>query len=138
VGVIGAAGGVLLGRALVRGHAEAAPWAALCGGAAYAVAVLFHGSRVDGGAPLVAAGLLLCAELAAWSVAERHRMSLERAVVLGRVSALAALGLGGLVAAALVVGLAAAPTGAGLGWTLIGAAAAVMAVAVVTRLARRG
>jgi hypothetical protein len=36
-----------------------------------------------------------------------------------------------------VVGLAAAPGGAGLGWTLIGAAAAVLAVTVVTRLAAR-
>jgi hypothetical protein len=137
VGAIGAAGGVLLGWALVRAYADAVPWAVLCGGVAYAVAVCFHGSGVNGTAPLVAIGLLLSAELATWSIAERHRIAVDRAVVLGRASAVAALALGGLVAAALVVGLAAAPGVAGLGWTLIGAAAAVLAVTVVTRLAAR-
>jgi hypothetical protein len=137
VGGIGAIGGVLLAWVLVRGATDLLVWALLCLGAGYVVAIVVHGSGVDGGAPLVATGLLLCAELATWSLDERHRMAVDRAVVLGRASALGALALGGLVAAALVVGLAAAPGGAGLVWTLLGAGASVLAVGVAARLARR-
>jgi hypothetical protein len=76
------------------------------------------------------------AELAWWSLAERHRIAAERAVMLGRAWSVAALVGGGLVAAAFVVGLAGAP-GGGLAWTLVGAVAAVLAIGVAAGLARR-
>lgn len=134
---VGGIGGAMLAWVLVRAEDELLPWALLCLGAAYAVGVIVRGSKVDEAAPLVAAGMLLCAELASWSIGERHRVAAERAVVVLRARAVVTLVAAGLAAAALVVGLSAAPGGAGFGWTLLGAAAAVLAVGVAARLARR-
>jgi hypothetical protein len=139
IGLVGGFAVVGLGLhtwVLVRSYRELLPWAMLCGAAAYAVALFVHGAGVDGAAPLVATGLLVSAELATWSLDERHRLAVERAVVLGRAAGVAALAGAGLVAASLVVGLAAAPGGAGLAWTLLGAAAAVLAVGIAARVAR--
>ncbi len=60
------------------------PWALVLAGVAYAVPLFVRGRGVDEGAPLVAAGLLLCGELAAWSFDERWAIRAERAVVLAR------------------------------------------------------
>jgi hypothetical protein len=137
VGCVGVVGGALLAWALARAQEELVPWAAFLLGLAYAVALVARGSRLDDAAPLVAAGLLLSVELAAWSIDERYRIACERPVVAARARAVGALALAGLVAAGLVLALAAAPGGAGFGWTLAGAAAAVLAVGVAARLARR-
>jgi len=134
---IGAFGGVLLGLVLVRSAGALLPWALVFLGGAYTVALFVHGAGVDEGAPLVAAGLLLCGELAAWSLDERHAIAAERDVVLRRAVALTVLALAGLAAAAAVVGFAAAPAGGGLGWTMLGAAAAVLVVGIAAQLARR-
>jgi hypothetical protein len=53
--------------------------------------------------------------------------------VLARGTALAVLALTGLGVGALVLALAAAPVGGGLVWTVLGAAATVLVVAVATR-----
>jgi hypothetical protein len=132
---IGAIGVVLLAFVLVRKLDDLLPWAVIPLGIAYTVSLLLHGSGVDGGAPLVAAGLLLCAELAAWSIDEQFAIPAERAVVVARASALAALVLGSLVVATLVVALSLAPA-SGLAWTVLGAAAAVGVVGLAVRLAR--
>jgi hypothetical protein len=131
---IGAIGAVLLAFVLVRRRADLLPWAVVPLGIAYTVSLVIHGSGVDGGAPLVAVGLLLCAELAAWSIDEQFAIPAERAVVLARASALAALVLGSLVVATLVVALSLAPA-SGLAWTVLGAAAAVGVVGLAVRLA---
>lgn len=133
---IGALGAVFLLFVLVRGHAELLGLALGAGTITYAVALLVHGSAIDEGAPLVAAGLLLCGELAAWSVDERLQVAAAHGLHAARAAAVAALVVVGLAAAALVVALAAAPVGRGLGWTIAGAAAAVGAVAVAARLSR--
>jgi hypothetical protein len=132
---IGAIGAVLLAFVLVRRLDDLLPWAVIPLGIAYSVSLLLHGAGVDGGAPLVAAGLLLCAELAAWSIDEEFAIPAERAVVLARASALAALVLGSLVVATIVVSLSLVPA-SGLAWTVLGAAAAVGVVALAVRLAR--
>jgi hypothetical protein len=132
---IGAIGAVLLAYALVRKHDELLPWAVILLGIAYTLSLVLHRSVVDGGAPLVAVGLLLCAELAAWSIDEQFSIPAERAVVLARASALAALVVGGLVVATLVVALSLVPA-SGLAWTVLGAAAAVGVVGMAVRLAR--
>jgi hypothetical protein len=134
---IGAVGALLLAFVLVRGVDELLSWALVLLGGAYTVSLLVHGAAVDEGAPLVAAGLLLCGELAAWSLDERHAIAAEREVVLRRAVAVALLALAGLGAAAAVVGFAAAPAGGGLGWTVLGTAAAVLVVGVAAQLARR-
>jgi hypothetical protein len=137
VAAIGAIGAALLVLVLWRRMDELLPWAVIPLGLAYAVTLLAHGSNsIDGGAPLVATALLLCTELAAWSLDERHGIAAERAVLAARASGLALLAGAGLAASALVLALSAAPVGGGLAWTALGAAAAVLVVGLAVRLAR--
>jgi hypothetical protein len=134
---IGVFGALLLGFVLVRRTDDLLPWALAMLGVAYTVSLFMHGSAVDEAAPLVAAGLLLCGELAAWSLDERHAIAAEREVVLRRALGLGALVLAGLGAATAVVAFAAWSAGGGLAWTTLGAAAAVVVVGVAAQLVRR-
>jgi hypothetical protein len=133
---IGIVGALLLVSALVRQWEEVLPWSLVLVGIAYAVAIAAHGAKLDEAAPLVGAGLLLCSELATWSLDERWAIAAERAVVLSRAGAVALLALAGLGVSGIVLALAAAPVGGGLAWTVLGAAAAVLVVALTVRLAR--
>jgi hypothetical protein len=137
IATIGIFGGFLLAFVLVRGHDDLLGWALALGGIAYAVALVVHGTHVDEAAPLIGAGLLVCGELATWSLDERWSIAGARGLAAARAGAVAVLGLAGLAAAALVVSLAAAPAGNGLVWTLFGSAAAVLVVAVAAVLSRR-
>jgi hypothetical protein len=134
---LGATGGLVLVYLLARANAELVSWPIAFLGVGYAIALVVRGGSVDGGAPLVAVGLLLCGELAAWSLGERFAIATERAVVAARAAALGALAAASLAAAALAVALAAAPAGEGLAWTVVGAAAAVAVVGIAVALARR-
>ena len=130
-------GGVLLLVAVARGEEDLLAWALGTVAAAYGVSLVDAGGAVDEAAPLVAAALLLCGELAAWSADERLRVAAERSVERRRAVAVGLLAAAGLAAAALVVAVAAAPPGRGLAWTTLGAAAAVCAVGVGVLVARR-
>ena len=134
---IGALGAVFLGAVLLRGVQELLSWSLVVLAGAYAVSIGVHGGSVDEAVPLVAVGLLLCGELAAWSLDERVPIDAEPAVVARRATAIAALAGAGLVASAAVVAIAAAPAGNGLAWTGIGAVAAVGAVGIGVVVARR-
>ena len=134
---IGVFGALLLALVLVRRMDDLLPWALAVLGIAYTVSLFVHGSAVDEAAPLVAAGLLLCGELAVWSLEERHAIAAEREVVLRRAFALAALVLAGAAAAAAVIASAASSAGGGLAWTALGSAAAVLVVGVAALLVRR-
>jgi hypothetical protein len=136
LGAIGGVGALLLLLVLVRGWDEMLPWSLVLLGGAYAVAIAARGGEIDEAAPLVAAGLLLCGELATWSLDERGGIAVERAVVRERAAAVALLALAGLLVSALVLALAAAPVGGGLGWTVVGAGAVVLVLALAVRLAR--
>ena len=136
VAALGAIGGLLLLFGLVRQADDLLPWSLGLVGVAYTIAILARGSGVDEGAPLVGVALLLCAESATWSLDERWAIATERAVVRARATALAGLALVGLGVGALVLALAAAPVGGGLGWTVLGSAAAVLVVALAARSAR--
>jgi hypothetical protein len=131
--LLGAVGALMLLFVLVQRVAELLPWSLALVGIAYTIAILARGSVVDEGAPLVGVALLLCAELATWSLDERRAIAAERAVVVARATALAVLALAGLGVGALVLALAAAPVGGGLAWTALGAAAAVLVVAIAAR-----
>ena len=133
--MLGGLGLLLLVFVLVRGHDDLLGLALGLGGVAYAVS-LFGVGGVDEAAPLVATALLLCGELAAWSLDERIRVAVEPRLARARAAALAGLALAGLAAAALVVALAATSVGGGFAWTAVGAAAAVLVLAVAVRLAR--
>ena len=134
---LGGLGGVLLLAVLVRGIEELLAWALAPLGVVYGVSLAISGGRVDEAAPLVACALLLCGELAAWSLDARWRIAADADVVRRRAFALGALVLAGLVASAAVVAVAAAPAGRGLAWTTLGAAAAVGAVGAAVALLRR-
>jgi hypothetical protein len=133
---LGVIGCVLLLFALLRRADDVMPWAIVLLGIAYAVPLFVRGRGIDEGAPLVGAGLLLCSELAAWSFDERWRIKADGVVVFARGTAVALLVLAGLGASGLVLALAAAPFGGGLGWTVLGAAAAVLVVGLVAQLSR--
>jgi hypothetical protein len=107
------------------------------GGGTYVAAVAAAGGGVDASAPLVAVLLLLSGELAAWSVDERWLIRAEEKLAWRRGVAVTALALGGLAVAALVVALSAVQPNHGLGWTVLGAAAAVGAAGTGIWVARR-
>lgn len=94
-----------------------------------------HG-RVDATAPLVATLLLLCGELAAWSLDERWEIRADDGPAWRRGVALAILALAGLTVSALLVALSAVPSSHGLAWTVAGAAAAVGAAGIGVWVAR--
>jgi hypothetical protein len=131
-----ALGAVVLVVSLVSGGFGLGAALFLSGGT-YVAAVVSAGNGVDASAPLVAVLLLLCGELSAWSLDERWRIRPEEPLAWRRGAALAALALGGLGVAALVVALAAVPAGQGLVLTVAGAAAAVGAAGTGIWVARR-
>jgi hypothetical protein len=131
-----AVGLLLLLFALVRGGAllGLALW---LGGATYVAGIVAAGRTVDATAPVVAVLLLLCGELAAWSLDERLRIRADEQLAWRRGAAVGGLALAGLVASALVLALSAVPAGHGLFWTALGAAAAIGAAGTAAALARR-
>lgn len=134
---LGGVGAMLLGFVLVRGLLDLLGSALLFAGACYVLGLFAGGHVLDEAAPLVAAALLACAELAAWSLEDRPRVSADQGLTFARGRAVALLVLSGLAASALVLVVAAAPVGGGLAWTVLGASAAVAVVAVIGRLSRR-
>jgi hypothetical protein len=130
------AGAFLLLLALVFGVRTIGPAIWLAGATYVGFLVANHGS-VDERGPFVAALLLLSAELAAWSLDERRRLRSDWQLQCRRAGAIAALTLGGLGIAALVLSLGAAPPSSGLAWTVAGAIAAVGAAGGGIWLARR-
>lgn len=129
-------GCVLLVVALVSGGRGLGA-AVFLGGATYVAFVVRVEHHVDPTAPLVAVLLLLCAELAAWSLDERWRIPSDTALAWRRGAALGALAVAGLAVSALVVALSAVPSSHGLAWTVAGAAAAVGATGTGIWVARR-
>jgi hypothetical protein len=131
-----AVGTLLLLVALVRGGAflGLALWLA---GATYVAGIIAAGRAVDATAPVVAVLLLLCGELAAWSLDERLRIRVDDLLAWRRGAAVGALALAGLVVSVLVLALSAVPAGHGLFWTVLGAAAAIGAAGTAIALAQR-
>jgi hypothetical protein len=107
-----------------------------CLGAQQAVRFATGPSRVDPWTPVYAAGFLLAAELAWWSIEPRVAAWSDWEVTFRRVLAIAGCCVGGALLAALVVLAAGAPLSGGFGLELVGVAAAVTAIAVVAAVAR--
>jgi hypothetical protein len=106
-------------------------------GGTYVAAVSAAGNDIDASAPLVAVLLLLCGELSAWSDDEHLDIRAEPGLAWRRGTAVAALALCGLAVAALVVALSTVPSGHGLAWTVLGAAAAIGAAGTGIWVVRR-
>jgi hypothetical protein len=123
---------------LLRGRSWAVPWAVVVLGAAYAASLFLPERGLDRQAPLVAAGFVLLAELAYWTLELRTPLSPEPGMLARRGVLVGAAGIGALVVAAIAIVATAIPLAGGLTGDLLGVAAAVAALAVVATLADRG
>jgi hypothetical protein len=138
VGVRGAAAAlVLLAASLVFGWARLVPLSLGLLGAAYALYLSVDDPPLDAAAPAFAAGLLVTAELAYWSLEERDPVRAERGETLRRIAVVAAEGVVALVLGGGLLALADAARTQGLAIDLLGAAAAAAALLSLARAARR-
>jgi hypothetical protein len=135
VAAVGAAGWALLAFGLATRWISSVPVGLAGVGAAYAVFLAVRNGAVDARAPAVAAALFAVAELGFWSL-ERSPSRSERVVLLRRVTGLAAGAVLTALVGTLVLVLATGASG-GVGLEAAGVAAAVLAVAAITRLASR-
>jgi hypothetical protein len=131
---IAAAALVALALGFALRKSEFLLWALVLLGGEYALWLALGTHALDQRMPIVGAGLLLVAELAYDSL-EPEVGRPEATAVLARLIALALVVLAAVVAGALVLILAAIPLSGGVGVTGIGAVAAVLALALITRLA---
>jgi hypothetical protein len=131
IGVI-AVGTLAAGLGLRR--AQLIVWALVLLGADYAVWLELGTHALDQRAPIVAAGLLLTAELAFDSL-EPEIGSLASTAVLARAIALAVVILASVGIGAVVLAASSVPLSGGIALTGVGVAAAVCALALIARLA---
>ena len=131
-------GVVLLVFGLVARSSAGIGFALVSLGATYGVLFTAEGSRLDRLAPVYAAGLLLVAELAFWSVESRVPAWSDPELVIWRLARLALACAGAAVLGAIVIADASAGTGGGgLVLETLGVAAVIGAIVLVTALVRR-
>jgi hypothetical protein len=124
--------------AVVLGWTALVPLAVGALGGWYGLQLAVDDAPLDLAAPLVAAGLVVTAELAYWSLEERERVEGERGAAFRRLAYVAALALGTVVVAGLLLVLVEGVQPGGLAIDLLGAAAAAAAlVAIALAAARR-
>ncbi len=128
---------VVLVAALVLEWTPLLPASLALLGGVYAVQLYADDARLDGAAPLFAAGLYVTAELGYWSLEERERVEAEPGEGLRRLAIVALLGLVALVVSASLLALADIVRTRGLAIDVLGAAAAAAALLAVVLLARR-
>ena len=125
---------MLLAGGLVLRWPVLVPAALVALGGGYATLLGLEGGALDERAPLVAAALFVVAELAYWSLELRDAVADEPGAYARRLALVAALGLGALAVGAGL--LAVVDAGGGIGLEVVGAAAAVAALAIVALAAR--
>jgi len=107
-------------------------------GGTYGVLFAAEGSRLDRLAPVYAAGLLLVAELAFWSIESRVAAWSDPELPVWRLLRLVLVCAGAAVLGAIVIADASAATGGGgLVLETLGVAAVIGAIVLVTALVRR-
>jgi hypothetical protein len=122
--------------ALVLGWTMFVPVALGAVGGWYGLQLAVDDAPLDLAAPLVAAGLVVTAELAYWSLEERERVDGEPGQTLRRLAYLLAVALGTFVVAGLLLTLVDGVRAGGLAIDLLGAAAAATVLAAVVLLTR--
>jgi hypothetical protein len=128
---------VALTVALVLRFPPAVPLAVALLGAEYVALLGFEGGGIDVRAPLVAAALFAVAELAYWSLELRDAVTAEPGTHLRRVALLAGLSLAVVALGTALLALVEAVSARGPALDVLGAAAAVGAVALLALAARR-
>ena len=136
VGALGGLAALLLLASVAARSSALLPWAVAAAGAEYATFLVVRETTVDAAAPLYAAGLLVVAELAYWSL-ERGVPSDGDALVGRRLSLVAAVALAAGGIGGMVLTIAELSVSGGLALELLGVAAAVGVLAIVGALARR-
>lgn len=131
-----AVGVIALVAAVVLGWSSLVAASVVLIGSAYAVHLALDDPELATRAPLLAAGLLLAAELAYWSLEERIRWQGEDGDGLRRAAFVALLGLAALVVATVLLAIVDAVRARGLALDLVGATAAVAVVAAVLVITR--
>jgi len=126
-----------LAAALVLGWAPLVPVSIVLAGSFYAVQLAIDDAPLDAATPVLAAGFLLTAELAYWSLEERQGVRVERGELLRRIAFVALLALAALVVAAVLLAVVDAVRVRGLAVDLVGTVAAA-AVLFAVLLAARG
>lgn len=115
-------------------------WAGLLASSVAILAVeyaLSLGESVDGRAPLYAGFLVLCAELAFWSLDLRVPAAAEPGTLVVRSVFVALAVVGAVAVGGLMLALTAVPAlPGGVGWEVVGLAAAAGALTLVVVLAR--
>jgi hypothetical protein len=135
VAALGGLAVVSLTCALVMRWTTPLAWAIVLLGAEYGAWLAERGAEVDTRAPLYAAGLLLTAELA-FDGLERSVVRSESEVVARRGIQLALLAVGAVAGGTIVLAAATIPVGGSVALTLVGVAAATVALALIARLAK--
>jgi hypothetical protein len=128
---------VLLAAGLTRTVPVGIPLAITLIGAEYVGIIGFEADALDTRAPLVAGALVAIAELAYWSLELRRRVVDEAGTYLRRIALLAALVLGVVGLGVGVMTLVETIAAGGIAIDIFGAAAALGALALLARAARR-
>lgn len=128
---------VVLVAALVLGWSQLVPVAIVAVGGLYAAQLAVDDAPLDTAAPVLAASLLLVAELSYWSLEERDRLPGDPGDGLRHAAFIAILALGALLAGATLLALVDAVRAEGLALDILGATAAA-AILVAVALAARG
>jgi len=115
---------VALVAAIVQGWSWLVPAAIALVGGGYAIELALDDAPLDVAAPVVAAGLLLAAELAYWSLDERSHTIGDPGEGLRRAALVATGAAGALVVASALLALVDEVRGRGLALNLVGAVAA--------------
>jgi hypothetical protein len=131
---IGAVGVGLVAASILLGRPVLVAWSVALLGAEYATWLALDGGATNTRAPLVAAGLVLVAELG-YEAQTPPAGEVDPEVLLRRLVLLAGLALGAIALGAFVLGIASVPLSGGVALTAIGATAAVLALVVVWRIA---
>lgn len=127
---------VLLAVALVLGMPSAVPIPFVLVAGIYGAQLSVDDVPLDVAAPAFAGGLLVAVELAYWSLDTRDRVRGMPGDDLRRLAYVAALGVGALLVAAVLLALADAIRARGLGVDVVGAVAAACALVAVVFFAR--
>jgi hypothetical protein len=127
---------VALLAALVLGWPSLVLAVLLAVGGVYAAQLAVDDAPLDLAAPAFAAGMLVAAELAYWSIEERERVKGEPGDGLRRLAVVAGLAIAVLLVAAVLLALADAVHARGLSVDVAGAVAAALALLAVVLFAR--
>ena len=134
LGLIGAAAVLLLVLAVAAGLPSLIPWPLVLLAAEYALKL--GGGSVDQWAPIYAGALVGIAELAYWSLELRGRAQDAERLTERRVGLIVALAVGAVGAGALVFAATSLRIGSGIAVDILGALAAIGAIAVLAAVAR--